>query len=168
MQFLAALELGDKEHGVRRFHLQGKDGSSHAVEADKASDMLKLSGRLPRKNVFGPLSQTWIYDRDFSAPDRANRIGWVLHRAAEDESPEQTRQALLGRAWDMTGRLSPVALLDVWRSPIQEWCLEKRAYEPLEDPLYPPLGGLRAMRVSITDHFLRFVSQGVREHELTV
>jgi hypothetical protein len=61
-----------------------------------------------------------------------------------------------------------VALLDDWRASLQDWCLEKDAYKRLDEPNYPPLGGIEAMRVSITDHFLRYVSQGVRDGLLTV
>jgi hypothetical protein len=167
MQFLAALELGDKEGGVRSFHLVGGDGERHLVDAAHVKSLSKFSGRLPR-NLFGPLSQTWLYDGSFTEPDRVQRIGWVLHRADAGEDQDQVRQSLLERAWGMTARLSPLALLESWRQPIQSWCLETRSYDPLESPVYRPLGGIRAMRISITDHFLRFVSQGVREHKLAV
>ncbi|MDR2839037.1 MAG: hypothetical protein LBV49_10825 [Azonexus sp.] len=168
MQFLAALELGVKEGGVTRFHLKGEDGEHHLVEAGSAGQLSKFSGRLPRQNVFGPLSQTWIYDAAFEQADRANRIGWVLHRTLAGQDQEQVQQLLLERAWAMTCQLSPVALLDDWRASLQDWCLEKDAYKRLDEPNYPPLGGIEAMRISITDHFLRYVSQGVRDGLLTV
>lgn len=41
--------------------------------------------------------------------------------------------------------------------------MEKLAYQRLGDAMYPPLGPVDAMRVSIFDHFLRFVSDQVRQ-----
>ncbi|MDR0458504.1 MAG: hypothetical protein LBH10_05710 [Burkholderiaceae bacterium] len=167
MQFIAALELGPRDGGVTRFHLSDEDGGEHLVETGSSAHLSKFSARLPPRNLFGPLSQTWLYDSAFEQPDRANRIGWVIYRSAPSEQ-QQAHKALADKAWALTGQLSPVALLDAWREPIQAWCEHTRAWDSLDDRLYPPLGGIAALRVSITDAFLRFISQGVREHSLPV
>jgi len=166
-QFLAALELGAGKGGVSRFYLVGKDDKRHRVEAGSASNLSMYSGRL-RQNLFGPLSQTWLYDGTFAQADRANRIGWLLHRAAPGEDQDQVHQILADKAWALTCQLAPVALLDTWRQPIQDWCRQTKSYEHLDDPLYPPLGGIHALRVSVTDHLLRFVSAGVKSGQLPV
>lgn len=162
MQFEAAMQLGHKEGGVSRFHLMA-DGARHAVDVGNANGLTTFSGRLPRQNVFGPLSQVWMYDKAFTTLDRPNRIGWVMHRAVTGQEPQERLRGLLDQAWELTRQLSPVALLDAWRPELQAWCMEKLAYQRLGDALYPPLGQVDAMRVSISDHFLRFVSDQVRQ-----
>ena len=170
MQFLAALQVGSNEGGITRFNLLDENGERHlvGVGAGTVANLSKFSGRLPRQNLFWPLSQTWLYDHTLRDVDRANRIGWVIHRAVPGEDQEQIKQMLLAKAWLMTCRLSPVALLNEWQQPIQDWCVQTHSYDYLNDPLYPPLGGIQALRVSITDHFLRFVSEGVRTRCLLV
>lgn len=166
MQFEAALQLGHREGGVCRFHLVGPDGVRHAVEVGNADRLTKFSGRLPRQNLFGPLTQVWMYDKALVELDRANRIGWAMHRETSDgpagACAGQRHDGLLAKAWELTRQLSPVALADAWKADVQAWCLEKNAYERLDSPLYPAIGKVDAMRVSITDHFLRFVSEQVR------
>ena len=162
MQFEAALQLGHKEGGVSRFHLVA-DGERNAVEVGSIEALDKFSGRLPRQNVFGPLSQIWLYDKAFTTLDRPNRIGWALHRASPGQDQQDRLGGLLDQAWGLTRQLSPVAMLDAWRPALQDWCLQARAYQRLDDTLYPPLGRIDAMRVSISDHFLRFVSAQVKQ-----
>ena len=78
-------------------------------------------------------------------------------RCAPDEV-----NTLYDKAWQVMSDLSPVALLDHWREPCLDWCREKRVVELLDDPVYPALGQVMAMRVSLSDHFVQFVSDGVR------
>lgn len=166
MQFEAALQLGHKEGGVRHFHLVGTDGARHAIEVGNADRLTKFSGRLPRQNLFGPLTQVWMYDKALVELDRANRIGWAMHRTVNDSPAsacaERRLDGLLAKAWELTLQLSPVALAAPWKADVQAWCLEKNAYERLDGSLYPAIGNVDAMRVSITDHFLRFVSAQVK------
>lgn len=164
MQLQAAMELGAQSRGVDRFHLVAADGSRHRVDVGNASRLDKHSGRLPKQNIFGPLSQIWMYDKAFTELDRANRIGWAIcHTQHSGLASHDHVAALLDKAWALTRRLSPIALLDTWRPRLQAWCLEAGAYERLDDRLYPPIGPADAMRVSISDHFVRFVSAQVKQ-----
>ncbi len=159
MQFVAAIELGNKAGGIRSFNLVNRDGERHPVYVGNSEQLGKHAGRLPRQNLFGPLSQMWIYDSALQQLDRANRIGWVVHRASASKEDDM----LSNKAWQMIQRLSPVALRDHWRGHLVEWCLQKQAIESLGDGRYPVIGDVRAMRVSISDYFVKFVSDGVRE-----
>ena len=168
LQFEAAMQLGPKDGGIMRFNLVNDAGNRHPVEVGAVARLGKFTGRLPRQNLFGPLTQAWLYDKALQELDRPNRIGWVVHRAKGSDSADDVRAALLGRAWDMTKRLCPVALLDGWREDLQAWCSEALAYERLADGRYPPIGPVEALRVSISDHFLRHVSAGVKEGRLAL
>ena len=160
LQFMAAMDLGSKDGGVKSFHLvDGCGGDRHRADVGAADRLIKHAGRLPRQNLFGPLSQVWIYDKHLNQIDRANRIGWIVHQQAGGHVAD----ALGFKTWQLVRRLSPVALLDHWREPLMAWCVDKLAVEALGSELYPAIGQVRAMRVSISDHFVKFVSDGVRQ-----
>ncbi|PKO29483.1 MAG: hypothetical protein CVU36_12610 [Betaproteobacteria bacterium HGW-Betaproteobacteria-9] len=164
MQFMASLELGKTERGLNRFHLVDANGQRHPVDVEGTERLGKHAARLPKQNLFGPLSHNWIYDKTLQSPDRANRIAWVMHRPADGQMRAPTEvDALYRKAWQAMVDLSPVALLNHWRQPCMDWCREKRAVELLDDPVYPALGQVMALRVSLSDHFVQFVSDGVRD-----
>ncbi|ATH15497.1 hypothetical protein CHL79_25270 [Delftia acidovorans] len=157
MQFIAAAELGGQaDAGISRFSLVGAGGQRQLVDLGSTDRLAKFSGRLPRQNLFGPLSHLWLYDKRLRALDKANRIGWVLATTGDIEA----------RVWSLVKELAPIALLDAWQQPLLAWCQEKGAVHELGQGLYPCIGDLRALRVSITDHFIRHVSAGVRERQL--
>ena len=109
-----------------------------------------------------PVSALTRIAEQVSAASR-NRIAWVMHRPGDAArcAPDEVN-TLYDKAWQVMSDLSPVALLDHWREPCLDWCREKRAVELLDDPVYPALGQVMAMRVSLSDHFVQFVSDGVR------
>lgn len=169
MQFLSALELGRTERGVDRFHLVGA-GQRHPTEVENTDRLAKHSMRLPRQNLFGQLSHMWLYDKALQKPDRANRIAWVMQQrppAGVTQSEVTKADPIEERLWRTVLDLCPVALLEHWREPLLAWCREKRAIEMLDDPVYPAIGRIEATRVSLSDYFVQFVSDGVRSGLLT-
>lgn len=182
MQFMSALYLGSKAaQGCTRFHLvehgpvePGTDSYGgyvrkrrHLVEVGGADRLEKHSGRLPKGNIFGPVSQMWLFDKALQKPDRENRIGWALQRLGETtEEGKESLAKMKERTWALIQKLSPVALLDHWREPVMAWCLEKGALQPCSSAMYPRLGLVEGARVSITDHFVQFISDSVRQGTL--
>lgn len=159
MQFISALELGKQGGGITDFHLVNVQGQRQHVYTGAVDRLGKHSGRLPRQNVFGPLSHLWIYDKRLQEIDKVNRIAWIVDL-------DEDRHALELRTWEMVKTLSPVALLDAWRDPLMAWCHAQGAISELGQGRYPRIGSVSAVRVSISDHFLRFVSQSVRDSAL--
>jgi hypothetical protein len=86
-----------------------------------------------------------------------------------DQQPPQAygTDELNEKVWRTMLDLSPVALLDHWRAPLMAWCREKGAIALLGDAVYPVIGNVTAIRVSLSDHFIAFVSNGVRTGSLT-
>ena len=163
MQMLAAFELSSSERGTDHIHLVGKDGQRHRADIGATSRLAKHAGKLPKQNLFGPLGQLWLFDKGLQAPDRANRIGWALnHSGAAQRTPEQAA-AYTNRVWQLLNLLSPIALQDGWREAIFAWCADKQAMQKLDSTLYPALGPVEGMRISLTDHFIAFVSESVRQ-----
>lgn len=165
MQLLAAIELGSDERGVKRFHLLSPDGERHCVEAGSSQRLSKQASRLPRQNLFGPLSHMWIFDKALQTPDRTSRTGWALHHVC-GVHPEAALRQLQDGAWQLISSLSPIALLDHWRQPVIEWCQQQGAMQAAGSSLYPPLGPVQAVRVSLTQRFTQFISSSVREGRL--
>lgn len=165
MQFISALELGPKEGGVQHIVLVGFDGSRHRAEAPSTDRLGKFSTRLPKQNLFGPVNQMWIYDTSLQIIDKANRIGWVVHH--ESAADNVDFNALENQAWELIKSLSPVALLDHWRKPLMQWCQDRKAVQEMGSELYPRIGPIRGVRVSLSDHFLTFISESVRNRVLT-
>ena len=170
MQFLSALELGSShDKGVDQFYLVGgMPHQRHRVDVVDTKRLGKHSVRLPRQNLFGPMSQMWLYDKALQQLDRANGIAWVMeHRVRSDGSPTLSSE-LDDKVWQTVIDLSPVALLPHWRIPVMSWCAAKRAVAAVHDDLYPALGPIQAVRISLSPHFVAFVSGAVREGVLTL
>lgn len=162
MQMLSAIELGlSSERGVNHLTLIEAGAQRHRADIGDAKRLAKHSGKLPKQNLFGSLNQTWLYDRSLQTPDRANRIGWVLHASVTGQSDAEDVD-FQARIWRLVNLLSPVALQDHWRELVLGWLAEKSAMELMDSALYPALGGVRGTRVSLGEQFTDFISQSVR------
>ena len=169
MQLMAAMDLGPAERGVQRFHLIDQSGNRQLVDVGSSDRLAKQAAKLPKQNLFGPLNHLWVFDKSLQTPDRANRIGWALHydgagRAGRSGPPSD--DSLLDRVWQLVNTLSPVALQVHLREQILNWCADHGATQLMHSNLYPVLGPVQAMRVSLTDHFPAFISQAVQERRL--
>jgi hypothetical protein len=129
----------------------------------------KHSARLPRQGLFGPLSHMWLFDKALRVPDRANGIAWVMHRRQADAPPGHADSAELDDlVWRTLVDLSPVAVLPHWREPVLAWCRARLAISTLDDSLYPALGPVQAVRISLSTHFTDYISQAVGRGELVL
>lgn len=158
LQFVSAMQLPRAEQGIETFHLVDAEGRAAPVEVGGADRLAKHTGRLPKHNIFGPLSQLWIYDAGVQRPDPVNRQGWVLHQLSGEV---QADDMLLTKAWRLMQQLSPVPLLEPWRAPLMDIALKAGMVRLLDDPLYPPLGPVRGARVSLGTQFLDRVAEMV-------
>lgn len=153
-QMFAAFSLPAKDGGFDALRLVAEDKREHRVTIGRAERFKKLTGRLPKHNLFGNLAQVWVYDEALLQPDRANRVGWVL---AQREAEADDTQA---RVWAMVELLSPVPLLAHWRAPVLDAIGE--SILRLGSSAYPPLGRIDAVRVQVPESFPAIVSQLVR------
>jgi hypothetical protein len=163
LQFMAAMELPRAEQGIDRFTLVNAAGREHLVDVGGTDRLAKHSGRLPRHNLFGPLSHVWLYDASLTQPDRVNRHGWVLRHSAEMADSDASTAHLLDRAWEMMQSLSPVPLLGIWREALMQLAIDTGMVRLLDDPLYPALGPIQGARVSLGQQFLPKLSQLVAD-----
>ena len=159
LQFIAAMELPRVEQGIDRFVLVDAGGREHPVDVGGTDRLAKHTGRLPKNNIFGPVSHVWLYDASLTSPDRVNRHGWVLRHSADTAEADASTPHLLDRAWGMMQSLSPVPLLDMWRGPLMQLATDTGMVRLLDDPLFPPLGPVEGARVSLGQQFLPKLSE---------
>jgi len=174
MQFMSALSLPVHQQGLSSFHLVEEggpnSGRAHFCDVGGFDRLTKHSGRMPKQNLFGPLSQLWIYDKALQAPDLVNRIGWVLQtpRTQDSLDPADATHNLRALGWQLMKRLSPVALLDTWQVEVMGWALEAGIVRELNEPRFPPLGPVRGLRVGLGQGFVTKISLLVRQGFLTL
>lgn len=159
LQFFSAFTLPLTGGGLGGFTLT-RDKESHRVNVGEPESLQKLTGRLPRDNLFGNLSHTWLYRECLLKPDRIGRRA-VLLRYAEDEA------AFATRVWLMVRELSPVPLLDHWREPLLA-VLGDDIVQSLSTGKWPPVGDIDARVVALPDDFERIVSAAVARQALTL
>ena len=172
-QLFAAFYLKSSEGGLEHFHLREADAESweegERVHVGNADGLQKLSGRLPRDNVFGNLAHTWIYDPAIVRPDRATRTAWVidpLDKGNEVTSdPERVLLQVADRVWEVFRLLSPVPLLDAWRPTLLDSCFADCVTD-LSETAFPPLGCVSANKVTVPDSFVDTVSTLVKNGSL--
>lgn len=128
-------------------------------------EIVKITGKLPRDNLFGNLVHLWLYDPALIRPDRGNRVAWVLVEGVD--APTDQSEAIWSLVWGLCKLLSPVPLLDTWQQAV----LSRTGDEVVTlmgDTPYPPLGRIAAARVSLPDHFPETVSGMVKAGDLAL
>jgi hypothetical protein len=129
-----------------------------------AERLTKISGRLPKANLFGNLVHTWIYDPVATMPDMVNRAAWLL---VENDGGDDAKAVADARVWEAYRQLSPVPLLDHWRGPVVA-ATGHDCITSMNKTAYPPLGRVSAGKVTIGDQFAPTISQLVRDGTLTL
>jgi len=167
-QLFAAFYLKAAEGGLEVFHLLEPGAGAHdagePVRVGSSDSLQKVSGRLPRENVFGNLAHTWIYDPAIVSPDRATRTAWVLDPRP---SAETHREEVQSRVWEVFKLLSPVPLLDEWQPTLMRACFDD-CVKAMGESAFPPIGRVSAQKVTVPDSFLGTVSDLVKRGELAL
>jgi hypothetical protein len=163
-QFFAAFALGPHEGGFNRFTLveSRSDAAQERVvgvcHVGDANRLTKLTGRLPKDNLFGNMVHAWIYDPVVTVPDRTNRTAWLL-----DDAPfsRETRDRLINEIWALYQLLSPVPLLDSWRDVVLH-ATHQECVKLMHTTEHPPIGRCAAVRVRLPEDFSDQISRMVQ------
>ena len=163
-QMLASFTLPATSGGLESFHLLDANKRRHAVNVGDTDRLEKLTGRLPRDNLFGNLVHTWVFDQSLQQIDFANRIAWLMDR----QSSLQHASGIDRRIWEIYKQLSPVPLLDHWQSSLLEATRAESITAFDQRSLYEPLGDIVAYRIQLQESFLDTVSDRVKSQALTL
>ena len=165
-QLLASFALGAKEGGLTQFKLQRPGAGDELVLIGDAGRLEKLTGRLPRQNLFGNLTHAWIFDPALVVADRANRIVWRIFGERPDPHSAEQRERFTAELWATLRQLMPVPLLDFWREPVLRAAAECVTW--IEQLSSEPIGQVSGYKLALPDAFLATLSVLVRDGELTI
>lgn len=118
-ELLGRLSLRVKDGGIDCLTLM--DGQSLVARCWVGNDsrLEKLMGRMPKENLFGAMTQIWLFDRLMVEPDRVNRRAMLFIRMGIDQEIE-TRL----RIWEMVKDLCHLPLLDNWMDAVMKCFLD--------------------------------------------
>ena len=111
-ELLARLSLPEKEGGIRLLRV----GDRQILMTDPER-LEKLSGRMPKGNLFGDVTHLWLYDRMLTPKGRNHGRGALLQRAGYPVEPE--------RLWSVVMETSGLPLLPHWRDPLLSECRQR-------------------------------------------
>lgn len=165
-QLLASFTLGAKDGGLTQCKLEAPGVADQLVLIGDAGRLEKLTGRLPRQNLFGNLTHAWIFDPALVVPDRANRIVWRVFGEPRDLHAPAQHERFTAELWATFKQLMPVPLLDHWREPVLRAAAEYVTW--LEELSAPPVGPVSGYTLRLPEAFLATLSALVREGDLTL
>lgn len=170
LQFFAAFSLPPDRGGLREFTLIDEQGGSHSVQTANHDRLDKLTGKLPRGNLFGNLAHAWLFDRDVQRPDRANRLAWGLYPRLDLQGNAVDELTIKDQLWQQVQDLSPVPLASTWRDQVLTMATEGGFVRWLDEPdaMFPPLGSLLACRIELDDRFIEAISAAVKRGDLAL
>lgn len=167
-QFKATLQLKPNSGGLNSFTLKACENAqlqSQTVYVGNPDRFEVYSGRFPKDNLFGNLTQLWIYDPILTKPDKSLKTGWVLSDKPWDL--DGVKDELISGLWGMYKQLSQIPLLDIWKDRIMhlnneiyvKWCHATN---------YPPLGNISACLLKLEDDFNEVVSSMVKNGDISL
>ena len=158
-QFMSRLHLRGKEGGVDR--LQFADPKTYEVELEvlvgDPHRLDKVTGRLPKENLFGNLVHAWIFDSSVVEVDKAARSGWYMNSTNTGISSNEIAKHI----WSLVTSLSSVPLMDHWQEPVVEMLGTQGIRSSRA------VGQVAATRVALPDDFEAQVSGLVIDGTLT-
>jgi hypothetical protein len=162
LQFMSAFSVRRDQGGLlqagQASFILTDEGARHTVFVPEPERLQKFTGRFPERNLFGPLTHSWLYDPVLIQPDRPGGTAWLV-----SDEPDVPRAQL----WALIRELSPLPLLDHWRDPLLDG-LGDRLYRPLSRFKCPPLGQVGGVRVTLEARFQDIVSMAVKQELLTL
>jgi hypothetical protein len=153
-QLMASFSLPVNGGGLDKLTLVGSDGEVEMIaRLGDRTRLEKLTGRLPRENLFGNLTHSWIYDPVCTRPDRVNRKAWLL-------ADESNGVPVFHTIWETVKFLSPLPLMDHWQKAVLD------AVCPVDDDSTRYVGRLTALRISLPDKFESIITDLVKRGAL--
>jgi len=120
-ELLARLSLPLHEGGLSQLDFQGENSEGRfqkVVHIGNLNQLDKLTGRMPKANIFGDIVQLWLFDKRVSTPDYVNKQAYLLWPHTRGS------QALVGdmteKTWQLVKSVCHLPLLDIWQDQIMK------------------------------------------------
>ena len=104
-ELLARLTLSSQEEGLNQLYLTGITPKTLRIGNPERLD--KLTGRMPKANLFGDIVHLWLFDKTVKEPDYANRKAYLLVQAFHADFARDV--------WGVFKSVSHLPLLDSWQ-----------------------------------------------------
>ncbi len=116
-ELLARLTLTGSEGGISQLSFDGNVDKSSPIQfvnfPVKIGDpdrLDKMTGRMPKSNLFGDLVHVWLFDKKVRLPDYVNREAYLLVLPGQNDHDEM--------AWGLIKQVCHLPMLGHWRQTI--------------------------------------------------
>ncbi len=135
-ELLARLTLSGSEGGFPHLSFDGSLSDrvkveNYTVKVGNPDRLDKLSGRMPKSNLFGDLVQVWLFDKKARTPDYVNRQAYYLAQPDLSINPAEHDD----NVWRLVKDVCHIPLLDHWQPRVltlmreQGWLKQVEGYQ---------------------------------------
>lgn len=115
-ELLARLTLPVQEGGIAT--LVFKQQGLKTVHLNNLNLLDKLTGRMPKINIFGNLAQLWLFDKRIRTPDFANQKAYLLLEDRFQTVINMPKEAIEASIWSLFKSVCHLPMLDAWQETI--------------------------------------------------
>jgi hypothetical protein len=141
-ELLARLSLSLSEGGLTQLQFDDEHDSrySRLARIGNPDRLDKMSGRMPKANLFGDIVHLWLFDKRVKLPDYANRQAYLLMLSGQKNVLEMT--------WNLIKDVCHLPLLEHWQDAVLKLMRDERWLKVEEGytPLLPPYEGSLSFR----------------------
>ncbi|WP_431064504.1 hypothetical protein [Methylotuvimicrobium sp.] len=111
-ELLARLTLPSCEGGLSKLTFLD-DAMNRTVGIGNPDRLDKMTGRMPKANLFGDIVHLWLFDKKAVTPDFVNRRAYLLLLPDQDD---------YAATWALIKSVCPLPLLDYWQDAVVNVC----------------------------------------------
>ena len=127
-ELLARLVMSSAESGLNQLEFvgQNKASVSNLIRIGNPDRLDKITGRMPKKNIFGEIVHLWIFDKGVRKPDYSNRSAYLLNPHAQLNIDGSNKGNDINmQIWQLIKSVCHLPLLDLWQAPIMDLLFKK-------------------------------------------
>lgn len=114
-ELLARLTLPNSDGGLSQLTFVN-DAVNSTVKIGNPDRLNKMTGRMPKANLFGDIVNLWLFDKKAEMPDFVNRRAYLLLL------PDQSDQDEYAATWALIKSVCHLPLLEHWRETVVVVC----------------------------------------------
>ncbi|PKM38195.1 MAG: hypothetical protein CVV06_01910 [Gammaproteobacteria bacterium HGW-Gammaproteobacteria-10] len=111
-ELLARLTLPSSEGGLSSLTFLD-DAMNRTVGIGNPDRLDKMTGRMPKANLFGDIVHLWLFDKKAVTPHFVNRRAYLLLLPDQDDC---------AATWALIKSVCPLPLLDYWQDAVANVC----------------------------------------------
>ncbi|MEQ1638573.1 MAG: hypothetical protein ABL903_18060 [Methylococcales bacterium] len=115
-EFLARLTLPKAEHGISNLLFMGQLNKDVSIGDPNRLD--KLTGRMPKANIFGDMAHLMLFDKLVQAPDFVNQKGFLLIDGRQKLIHPLDQIVNGDNTWQLFKSICHLPMLDKWRDKV--------------------------------------------------